>query len=366
MAKLDIPWETHTVLGRKIRGGSYEDQSIGTPHKIEEALRLHDWQTAADLAQYFVVEAKVCHDLYGQWLGDIREFLYSKEVAVEDLREAEERIIAILHLPDGTPWDRDRVWGEFNSLIAEFVGLAGTEQDEGRLIGLLNNFVSTWRRCHDRQVDQITGLMNEVVTRFGDEAIGPMYDHILVPWFKERYSEFDVDKHSWEDALKLNMMVAFEAMRGHLCGPGRMGDIEFSDLPDRYVLAFNPCGSGGRNVRGDEIEGTPPRTEAPYNWRLTQEPAPWNHFKPGVCLYCAHCIVLTEIMTIDAFGYPVRAVEPTRPGAVEEDGSAAKSRWIMFKDPANVPEEYYTRVGRTKPPAIGSIACGGEPRASSM
>jgi hypothetical protein len=28
----------------------------------------------------------------------------------------------------------------------------------------------------------------------------------------------------------------------------------------------------------------------------------------------------------------------------------------MFKDPTTVPEEYYTRVGRTKPTAFGSRA----------
>ena len=30
----------------------------------------------------------------------------------------------------------------------------------------------------------------------------------------------------------------------------------------------------------------------------------------------------------------------------------------MFKDPTTVPEEYYTRVGRTKPTSFGSKAHG--------
>ncbi len=77
-----------------------------------------------------------------------------------------------------------------------------------------------------------------------------------------------------------------------------------------------------------------------------------------MCVYCAHCIVLKEIMPIDAFGYPVRAIDPPRYPA----NADAKCSWTMFKDPAQVPEEYYTRVGRTRPSAIGSKACGGVPR----
>ena len=76
------------------------------------------------------------------------------------------------------------------------------------------------------------------------------------------------------------------------------------------MLRFDPCGSGGRTVRGDEIEGTPPRMEAPYNWSVSQEEHSWNHDQKGVCHYCAHCIVLMEEMPIDRFGYPVRVIDP--------------------------------------------------------
>jgi hypothetical protein len=35
-----------------------------------------------------------------------------------------------------------------------------------------------------------------------------------------------------------------------------------------------------------------------------------------------------------------------------------KCQWQTFKDPTQVPEEYYRRVGRTKPAAFGSKAQG--------
>ena len=353
--------EEHPLLGRKIRGGAWEEQGVATYHKIVEALHAGEWTQAADLARYFVTEAQVCYRLYRQWIGDLRGFLRDQGLTEAELAAAEAEIFTLLTLPDGTAWDSAMVWDRFNTQVDAFV-TAAADHEKTATSALVEEFVETWRCCHDRDVDHISGLMNQVVRRYGEATIGPMYDHILLPWFNSRYSQFDVDKHPWVEALTVNMMVAFEAMRGHLCGPGRRGDIEFEELPDRYVLRFDPCGSGGRTTRGDPVEGTPPRMEAPYEWRETKEPAPWNHYRPGVCVYCAHCVVLTEIMPVDAFGYPVRAVDPPRYGETDEHGHPTKCAWTMFKDPAAVPEEYYTRIGRTKPEEVGSRTCGGVPR----
>src|SRR5215203_6737162 len=112
------------------------------------------------------------------------------------------------------------------------------------------------------------------------------------------------------DLLETLMLVACEAMRGHLVGPERTGDMELVELEDRFVLRFDPCGSGQRTVRGDWIERTPARMEPPYNWAVTQEKHSWNHYTPGVCLYCSHCIILMEEMPMDRFGYPVRVIDP--------------------------------------------------------
>ena len=137
-----------------------------------------------------------------------------------------------------------------------------------------------------------------------------MYDRVLLPLFVWRYEKFDIDKYPWDESLEILMLVACEAMRGHLVGPERTGDMELIELEDRYILRFDPCGSGGRTLRGDWIEGTPPRMQPPYDWTVTEEPHTWNHNTPGVCLYCTHCIILMEEMPMDRFGYPVRVIDP--------------------------------------------------------
>lgn len=345
----------HPVLGRAIRGGDWTEQGVATSRLVVEAMARGDVAEGIRLARYFVTEAEVCHRLYRRWIPDLRGFLGDRGVPAGELAEVEARVSALLVLPDGTPWDAGRVWADLLARVEAMCARVAARPDTAHDVTAdVDGIVETWRRCHDRDVDHISALMNEVVSRFGEEAIESMYDAILRPWFDERYSEFDVDLHPWADALTLNMLVAFEAMRGHLCGPGRRGDVGFEELEDRYVLTFDPCGSGGRTTRGDEIEGTPPRMAAPYDWPATQQPAPWNHYRPGVCVYCTHCIVLTEIMPIRAFGYPVRAVDPPRHGEATPDGRPATCSWTMFKDPGDVPAEYYTRVGESRPDRIGS------------
>jgi hypothetical protein len=66
-----------------------------------------------------------------------------------------------------------------------------------------------------------------------------------------------------------------------------------------------------------------------------------------------------EEMPIDRFGYPVRVIDPPiYPDTSRDPDVRQKCQWQMFKDPTQVPEEYYARVGRTKPAAFGSRAHG--------
>lgn len=349
------------ALGRRVRLGSWEDQKISTYRKIREAIGDGRWDEAASLANYFVDEANVCFSLYRQWIGDLNGFLAENGVPREELDRVNADIVAKLALPDGSAWNPRKRWDVFLTLVEELVAHAHREQAEEAL-AKLDELKETWRQVHDRDVDHTYGLMSEIKGRLGEDAIRTMYDRVLLPLFVWRYEKFDVDKHPWDEALETLMLVACEAMRGHLVGPERTGDFELIETEDRFILRFDPCGSGQRTVRGDWIEGTPPRMEAPYNWSVTEEPHTWNHGQPGVCLYCAHCIILMEEMPIDRFGYPVRVIDPpVYPDTDRDPERRQKCQWQMFKDPTKVPEEYYERVGRKKPAAFGSRAHGAQP-----
>ncbi len=342
------------VLQRRVRLGSWEDQKVSTHRRVLAALETGRADDAVALAQYFRDEAEVCWALYRQWIADLRTFLVDRGVADARLDERQERIRTLVRLPDGTAFDSDAAWARLGDLI----NAVGDQARAGDLEGAAATMElarETWRQTHDRDVDTAYGYMSLVTEALGDDAVPDMFARVLEPLFAWRYGKFDIDLHPWDEALETLLYVAFEAMRGHLVGPDRFGDIDLTETEDRYVLTFRPCGSGGRITTGDMVEGTPARTEPPYGWRVATEPRDWNHFTPGVCLYCAHCIILMEQMPMDRFGYPVRVIDPPVAGTERAD----RCSWTMYKDPTAVPAEHYTRAGRTKPDRFGSEAHGG-------
>jgi hypothetical protein len=353
----DMRIEYSNSVGRRIRLGSWEDQKISTYRKIHDAVDAGEWEAATELAHYFVDEAAVCYGIYRQWIPDLRAFLGENGIGSDELAEIDRAIVAKLNLPEGDPWDAAHQW---HLVRTQGEDLAATivRQEAAAAHQKLDELKETWRRCHDRDVDHTYGLMSEIVARLGEAAISRMWDKVIMPLFTWRYEKFDIDKHPWAESLDTLMLVACEAMRGHLCGPERTGEFELIETDDRFILRFDPCGSGGRTVRGDTIEGTPPRMEAPYNWSVSKEPHPWNHYQTGICHYCTHCIRLMEEVPIDRFGYPVRVIDPPRYGVPTENGEPMKCQWQMFKDPTNVPAEYYHRTGREKPTVFGSKALG--------
>lgn len=341
------------VLGRRIRSGDWIEQKVSTFREVGRALDEARWDDAGELAQYFVDEARVCWNLYRQWTVELEEFLTARGVSASDLEALRASTTELTRMPDGSLFHPEKEWARFHQQIADVVE-AANRHDSGAAHTAMATAKETWRRTHDRDVDTIYAYTSEVSTRLGEKAILEMWQSILQPWFDERYKRFDIDSFQWGESLDVLMYVTFEAMRGHLVGPERTGDVGFEEFDDRFVVSFDPCGSGGRTVQGDEIEGTGPRMEAPYNWKVSEEAHDWNHYTPGVCLYCAHCIVLTEQMPMDNFGYPVRVVDPP----VYSTGQTERQqcRWTMYKDPTAVPEEFYTRAGRTKPTEFGSAA----------
>jgi hypothetical protein len=334
------------VLGRRVRTGTWEEQQVSTYRRIQDAIGREAWDEAAALSHYFVDEAQTCFAIYRQWIPDLHAFLADRGVPRDELARVDAAILAGLALPDGRPFDARRQWDAFLTTMEALVGHCHRREADAALRAL-DAMTETWRQAHDRDADHAHGLMQEVKARFGEDAIGPMFERVLLPLFAWRYDKFDVDRTPWPESLDTLMLVGCEAMRGHLVGPERTGDFELVETEDRFTLRFDPCGTGGRTLR----------TEAPDALPVSEEPHTWNHGEPGVCVYCAHCIVLQEEMPIDRFGYPLRVIDPPRR---TEDGltQGGQCQWTLFKDLAAVPDEVYERVGRTRPAHLGSAATG--------
>ena len=135
--------------------------------------------------------------------------------------------------------------------------------------------------------------------------------------------------------------ITAEIMRSHDCGPNQDGAVLVIEEQDRYIIRMDPCGSSGRMRRGDPVDGTPSRLEAPYNFGVTKEAHDWSWGQAGVPYYCLHCAV-NKILPMEWDGHPLWVMDydtdPEKP-----------CQWCFYKSFDLIPEHYYTRLGFKKP-----------------
>jgi hypothetical protein len=335
------------ALGKRVREGSWEELAVSTVERIEEALAAGQLEVAAQLVDYFMEEAKVCHNVYQVWVDGFERWLESRGV---DVRPERARLDRLLAFPDGEPFDPLPRWralgGMAGALAAELRGMA---LDERAARTRLHELREDWRRLHDRWADLQSGLLTFVAERFGEAAIGDCYRAVLEPFLRERYGPYDIRERPYEDTVERNLYLAFEAMRAHLVGPDRLGNMELTEHDDRWVIAFDPCGSGGRGQRGDPVEGTPSRSEPPYEFGVTQEEHDWAWNEKGVCYYCAHCCLTNELWAVEQWGAPVRVTDPPLHPDETLGPDPKPCTWTIYKSVEAVPGEAYRRIGRRKP-----------------
>jgi hypothetical protein len=332
-------------LAKRVRTGDWSDQGVPTVQKIEEAAAGGRDEEAAQLVDYFVEEAKVCELIYDVWLEGFVGWLTANGVTDAE-RDAElARLRALLAYPDGTPFEPEPRW---DALCADAGRLAGRLRT-GRGLDGLDALREDWRRLHDRWVDLISGILALVARRFGEAALEDCFRHVLEPYIQQRYMPYDLRERSYESTIYRNLYTSFEAMRGHLCGPDRRGDVELVETDDAWTLRFDPCGSGGRSNRGDPVEGTPPRPQAPYAFGVTTERHDWAWNEIGVCHYCAHCCFALERLPAERWGHPVRVVDSPLYPDETAGAEPKKCTWTIYKSLEAIPEAAYERIGLTKP-----------------
>ena len=154
---------------------------------------------------------------------------------------------------------------------------------------------------------------------------------MLDPYLRERYRPFDVRASAYEETLFRNAYLSYEAMRGHLCGPDRRGDIEVEENDEKIVIAFDPCGSGRppaarRPDRGHRLA----RRRRPTTSGSRKERHDWAWNEQGVCYYCAHCCFALELWPAEQWGHPVRVVDSPLYGEAQGP-EPKKCTWTIYK-----------------------------------
>lgn len=345
------PLVHHEAIGYEIRRGGYLEHAVSTYRLAETAIKARRFQDALELGRYTIREAVEAHELYRDWIVEIRAYLEGRGVSLSVIDAEERRIRDLLKFDNGVEFDAEAGWASYNMAIEAFAA-ACTAGRSNEALTFLEGAREIWRDTHDRKCDWVYGLLDVASRHLGENCIGELWNVLMAPMYAY-YSRYDVDNNSWSRSFDLLMHYALEGLRGHLSGYARFGEIEVFEEEDRWGMRFDPCGSGGRTYRDDPEAGLSPRMEEPFNFGVTTEEHDWAWNKKGVCLYCVHCCVLNERMPMRRFGYPTRVVDPpTWP----EARTGGKCTWYVYKDPKRIPEEIYRRVGFIKPTEIGGSA----------
>lgn len=177
---------------------------------------------------------------------------------------------------------------------------------------------------HDLEATMVTATLSFIGKRFGDKVLEEALHEMLASWVKQAARDY-----AKVDSPKRRAQMFAYGLKGH----GVALQIEEDD--EKFIFTQQPCGSGGKLVR-DGSYG-PPR-----NFYRVHQPQMMTYGKKDWPAYCAHCI-FHEIVGMEETGVPLFVlVPPDRPGE-------QPCRMLLYKDPANIPAEYFERAGLKKP-----------------
>ena len=313
------------------------------------AIAAGDAEEAVRRIRQFLDETGEGRELFPLFIDRGRRFLAGRGVAAAVVSAEEHRILSLLGVTAGdTPGALDMVreWAGVQ-MIAARAERACRAGDTGAAAALAGELRRAWMTVHDRFCDIICGLFTLAAERLGEDIVGPMWDEVIGDLYPSR-DAYGPDQRPWAQSVELLLADAAASLRGHLSGPGRDGEVSLSEERDRWVVRFDPCGSGGRTLRGDASPDGRARSGPPFGFGVTTRPHDWAWRTEGVCFYCVHCCQLQERASIARLGYPVRVVEPPVWGTAQPRGYCT---WSVYKDPAQIPAEAYRRVGARLPPA---------------
>jgi hypothetical protein len=315
-------------LGRRIRTGAAETLGTPTSELAVAALRGGRADEAADYVDYLVEETARVHDIFTTWLRALREY---GEEHVPSLDAHYARLKALIGCE---PPILDEPLVPPDELAACHAALQAGDADA--LARRLAELRERLREVHDAQADWCWGLLTAFRDELGEARMDDVLRKTEEKWVTARYTAL-------ADLTPQELFeLTIEGMRGHMTGPGRAGAVGVAEDVEKFVLSFDPCGSGGRMRRGDPERGQAPREAAPFRFGVTEAAHDWSWGEEGVCLYCAHCAVVNEILPIEHLGAPMRVT--SYPTSAQD-----QCRWTIYKSSDAVPDDAYRRVGKTRP-----------------
>jgi hypothetical protein len=176
---------------------------------------------------------------------------------------------------------------------------------------------------HDGYFTWASGLLTYIYNHWGVDEVEKA----------ERFAHGIEAKLVFKPAKKTDVRSRVEHMAKGL--QGHMQPVTVEEDDDKFTLSMHPCGSGQRLIEMGGYKAGLAKIKEAHNitWQHTDFP-----------IYCVHCPVM-ELLNIDATGGHL--------GVVRDESYPIESglcRFVIYKNPDDIPEKYYTRIGKTKPP----------------
>jgi hypothetical protein len=193
--------------------------------------------------------------------------------------------------------------------------------DKEKAKELAQRMYKEFNYLHDGYFTWVTGLQTYIYEKLGVDAVeeAEWQAHTI-----ESKIAF-IPSGETDFAARIKNMVG--GLRGHL------QPIEIKEDDEKVTVTMKPCGSGKRLIQKGGYEVGLSRVREPHRitWGMKDFP-----------LYCVHCPVMEalDIENSGDFAFCHFASDPIG----EED-----CQFVFYKDPADIPEEFYTRIGKKKP-----------------
>ena len=195
--------------------------------------------------------------------------------------------------------------------------------DKDKAKALAKRMKQEFNFLHDGYFFWVTGLQTYIYKNYGIEAVEEA----------EREAHTIEAKVVFKPPEKTDIRSRVEHLASGL--RGHMQPIVIKEDDKRVSLSMKPCGSGERLIQmgGYDPETGLSRVKDAHN--IT-----WG--KKDFPLYCVHCPVMEalELEGTGQFGAVHVVTDPIYHGACE---------FVFYKNPEDIPEEFYSRIGKKKP-----------------
>jgi len=193
--------------------------------------------------------------------------------------------------------------------------------DKAKSKELAQRMYEEFNFLHDGYMFWVTGLLTYIYEHYGIDEVEKA----------ERFAHDIEGKTVFKQPENMDFRTQIEFMAKGLRGHLQPLVIEEDD--EKITITMKPCGSGERIMEKGGYEAGLARVKDPHpiTWGMKDFP-----------IYCVHCPVM-ERLAVEGTGRlgTVRLVsDPMRHGFCH---------FAIYKDPAKIPEEFYSRIGKKKP-----------------